>query len=78
MNANESLEKTEWRDKIRASIDVSKVAQRNWDLTRSISDEDLNTLIYAASNSPTKPQGLKIVKYDCNVITKLNIRKHIT
>lgn len=54
MNANESLEKTEWRDKIRASIDVSKVAQRNWDLTRSISDEDLNTLIYAASNSPTK------------------------
>ena len=50
MNANESLEKTEWRDKIRASIDVSKVAQRNWDLTRSISDEDLNTLIYAATD----------------------------
>ena len=66
MNANESLEKTEWRDKIRASIDVTKVAQRNWDLTRSISDEDLNTLIYAASNSPRKDM---VTHYALHVLT---------
>ena len=35
------------------------------------------TIIHDPSNNPMKPQGLKIVKYDCIVITKLNIRKHI-
>ena len=33
---------------------VSKLAQRNWDLTKTIPQEDLDTLIYAAKNSPKK------------------------
>ena len=42
------------KDKIRTAIDISKRAQRNWDLSRNIPDEDLDTLIYSAINSPTK------------------------
>ena len=33
---------------------VSKQAQRNWDLDKTIPQEDLETLIYAAKNSPKK------------------------
>jgi nitroreductase len=36
------------------AIDVAKRAQRNYDLTKSIPQKDLETLIYVASNSPSK------------------------
>jgi nitroreductase len=36
------------------AIDSSQRAQRNYDLSRSISQKDLDTLIYASSKSPSK------------------------
>ncbi len=41
------------KDIIKA-VDVVKRAQRNYDLTKSIPQEDLETLIYVATNSPSK------------------------
>ncbi len=41
------------KDIIKA-VDVVKRAQRNYDLTKSMSKEDLETLIYVATNSPSK------------------------
>ena len=39
---------------VKQAVDVARVAQRNWDLDRQIPEEDLETLIYAAQNSPKK------------------------
>ena len=36
------------------AVDDVKRAQRNYDLTKSIPQEDLETLIYVATNSPSK------------------------
>jgi nitroreductase len=36
------------------AVKVSKQAQRNWDLSKTIPQEDLDALIYAAQNSPKK------------------------
>jgi len=36
------------------AVKVSKQAQRNWDLDKTIPKKDLDTLIYAAQNSPKK------------------------
>ena len=41
-------------DEIKCAIDVCKKAQRNYDLTKPVSEEDLETLIYVAANSPSK------------------------
>lgn len=42
------------RTDIKAAVDITQRAQRNYDLSKSIPQEDLDTLIYAASNSPSK------------------------
>ena len=42
------------RTEVKQAVDVARVAQRNWDLDRQIPEEDLETLIYAAQNSPKK------------------------
>ena len=41
-------------NEIKSAIDVCKKAQRNYDLTKPVSEEDLETLIYVAANSPSK------------------------
>ena len=41
-------------DEIKKAIDVCKKAQRNYDLNKTISEDDLETLIYVATNSPSK------------------------
>ena len=41
-------------DSIQNSIDVARVAQRNYDLNKQIPQKDLDTLIYAARNGPKK------------------------
>ena len=41
-------------DEIKKAIDVCKKAQRNYDLSKTISEDDLETLIYVATNSPSK------------------------
>jgi len=42
------------RDEIKKSIDTVQRAQRNYDLSKSIPNEDLELLIYAAKKSPSK------------------------
>lgn len=41
-------------DSIQNSVDVARVAQRNYDLNKQIPQKDLDTLIYAARNGPKK------------------------
>ena len=41
-------------DDIKNAIDICKQAQRNYDLKKSIPHKDLETLIYVATNSPSK------------------------
>jgi|TARA_B110000977_G_scaffold170409_1_gene221094 nitroreductase len=40
--------------KIKAAVDIAQRAQRNYDLNKSVPVDDLETLIYAAANSPSK------------------------
>ena len=40
--------------KIKAAVDIAQRAQRNYDLNKSVPIDDLETLIYAAANSPSK------------------------
>jgi len=42
------------QDKIKQAIDTVQRAQRNYDLSKRIPKEDLELLIYAAKNSPSK------------------------
>ena len=39
---------------LKKAVDITQRAQRNYDLSKSIPQEDLNTLIYTAINSPSK------------------------
>ena len=39
---------------IKQAVDSTKKAQRNWDLSKEIPQEDLDTMIYAAQKSPKK------------------------
>jgi nitroreductase len=40
--------------KIKAAVDIAQRAQRNYDLNKNVPVDDLETLIYAAANSPSK------------------------
>jgi nitroreductase len=62
------------RDNIKHAVDVTNKAQRNYDLTKSIPQEDLDTLIYAAVNSPSKQNE---THYSLHVYTDQNIVKQI-
>lgn len=42
------------KDILKKAVDTSQRAQRNYDLSRIIPTQDLETLIYAATNSPSK------------------------
>ena len=41
-------------DKIKEAVRVTQRAQRNYDLTKIIPAQDLDTIIFAAANSPSK------------------------
>ena len=41
-------------DEIKKAIDICKLAQRNYDLNKRLPHKDLETLIYVATNSPSK------------------------
>jgi len=51
---------------IKRSVDISQRAQRNFDLTRRVSSHDLETLIYVATNSPSKQNE---THFDLHVLT---------
>jgi len=46
--------KDKLRENIRKAVDISQRAQRNFDLSKQISQKDFETLIYVATNSPSK------------------------
>jgi nitroreductase len=61
-------------NEIKQAVDVTNRAQRNYDLTKSIPQEDLDTLIYAAVNSPSKQNE---THYSLHVYTDETIIKQI-
>lgn len=54
------------RENIKRSVDISQRAQRNFDLTQQIPKYDLETLIYVATNSPSKQNE---THFDLHVLT---------
>ena len=61
-------------NEIKQAVDVTNKAQRNYDLTKFIPQEDLDTLIYAAANSPSKQNE---THYSLHVYTDEAIIKQI-
>jgi len=61
-------------DNIKRAIDTVQRAQRNYDLSKTIPDEDLKLLIYAATNSPSKQNETHYALY---VYTNESIIKQI-
>tara|TARA_B110000503_G_scaffold81827_1_gene125017 strand:+ start:1533 stop:2255 length:723 start_codon:yes stop_codon:yes gene_type:complete len=61
-------------NEIKQAVAVTNRAQRNYDLTKSILQEDLDTLIYAAVNSPSKQNE---THYSLHVYTDQTIIKEI-
>jgi nitroreductase len=62
------------QDKIKQAIDTVQRAQRNYDLNKSIPKEDLDLLIYAAENSPSKQNE---THYSLHIFTDEYIIKQI-
>ena len=60
--------------KLKKAIDTAQRAQRNYDLSKSISEKDLETLIYAAVNSPSKQNE---THYSLHVYTDQSIIREI-
>ena len=61
-------------DLIKNAVDTAQRAQRNYDLSKSVSDIDLETLIYTAINSPSKQNETHYALY---VYTDANIIRNI-
>ncbi len=61
-------------DKIKEAVRVTQRAQRNYDLTKNIPAQDLDTIIYAAANSPSKQNE---THYRLHVYTEPSIIKKI-
>lgn len=61
-------------EKIRSAVDISQKAQRNYDLSKSVDSKDLETMIYAATNSPSKQNE---THYSLYVYTDKSIIKKI-
>jgi nitroreductase len=61
-------------DTIKKAVDSSQRAQRNYDLSKTIPQSDLETLIYAAVNSPSKQNE---THYSLYVYTDQNIIRQI-
>ena len=61
-------------NEIKQAVAVTNRAQRNYDLTKFIPQEDLDTLIYAAVNSPSKQNE---THYSLHVYTDQTIIKEI-
>jgi len=59
---------------IEKAVDITQRAQRNYDLTKQIPSQDLNTLIHAATNSPSKQNE---THYELHVFTDQNIIREI-
>jgi nitroreductase len=61
-------------EEIKKAVDIAQRAQRNYDLSKSILTDDLETLIYSAVNSPSKQNE---THYQLNIYTDQNKIKDI-
>ena len=61
-------------DQIKQAVDISQKAQRNYDLSKVIPQTDLDTLIYAATNAPSKQNE---AHYELKVFTDQNMIENI-
>ena len=61
-------------EEIKKAVDVSQRAQRNYDLSKTIPEKDLETLIYAAINAPSKQNE---IHYSLQVYTDPAIIREI-
>ena len=59
---------------IKKAVDSSQRAQRNYDLSKTIPENDLETLIYAAANSPSKQNE---THYSLQIYTDQDIIKQV-
>jgi len=59
---------------IKNAVDVALRAQRNYDLSKSIPDKDLESLIYSACNSPSKQNE---AHYELMIFTDLELIEKI-
>jgi nitroreductase len=65
MKSNKN-KKDKLRENLKNAVDISQRAQRNFDLSKQISQKDFETLIYIACNSPSKQNE---THYDLYVFT---------
>ena len=61
-------------NEIKKAVIRSQHCQRNWDLTKSIPEEDIELLIHAATNCPSKQN---VSYYNVHFITDRNIIKQV-
>lgn len=61
-------------NEIKNAVDIAQRAQRNYDLSKTIPTRDLETLIYAAANSPSKQN---VIHYQLKVYTDQKIIQEI-
>ncbi len=61
-------------NQIKKAVEITQRAQRNWDLSKSISDDDIKTLIHAATHSPSKQNE---THYSLHVYTDQNMIREI-
>lgn len=61
-------------NEIEKAVDITQRAQRNYDLNKQIPSRDLDTLIYAAANSPSKQNE---THYELHVFTDQHIIRDI-
>jgi nitroreductase len=62
------------QDKIKNAVDTAQRAQRNYDLSKVVPENDLETLIYTAVNSPSKQNE---IHYSVDVYTDYRIIREI-
>jgi len=61
-------------EEIKKAVDTAQRAQRNYDLSKVIPEQDLETLIYAATNSPSKQNE---THYSLKIYTDQSIIKQV-
>ena len=61
-------------EEIRKAVSTSQRAQRNYDLSKTIPEKDLETLIHAATNSPSKQNE---THYSLHVYTDKDMIRNI-
>ena len=61
-------------EEIKKAVDIAQRAQRNYDLSKTIPEQDLKTLIYAAANSPSKQNE---THYSLKIYTDQSIIKQV-